>query len=257
MQSVKIGPNCRNSDFKSVSTAKVSVTAQNAGDQYNVSARNYSVSGFSNVSGSGEAMSGGTSKVVKVVSQQDIDNLKNKIVESVNPTANEEVKKLLESENYFPLNDTFTSNDPVVTSNPGVNAEADEVTVSVTLTYTMAGASESGLDEVLRAELEKKINKDQQKILNNGLDNANIRINSKKANGEVSFDLDVRATAGVEQNVDDIRRAVAGKKKSEAETAIRAREGVEDVSVDYSPFWVSKVPSNLDKIKVVFDQQSQ
>lgn len=256
MQSVKIGPNCRNSDFKNVSTAKVSVVAQNAGDQYNVSSRNYTVAGFPNVSGSGEAMKGGTSKIVKVVSQQDIDNLKNKIVETANATANEEIKKLLQDENYFAIADTFTPKDPVVTSNPGVNAEADEVTVSVSLTYTMAGASKEGLDEVLKVALEKKINTDQQKILNNGLDSAAIRINSKKPNGEVSFQLDVRATAGVEQNVDDIRQAIAGKKKSEAEAIIRSREGVEDVTVSYSPFWVSKVPGNVNKITVEFDQEA-
>lgn len=255
MQSVKIGPNCRNSDFKNVSTAKVSVVAQNAGDQYNVSSRNYTVVGFPNVSGSGEAMKGGTSKIVKVVSQQDIDNLKNKIVETANATANEEIKKLLQDENYFAITDTFTLKDPVVTSNPGVNAEADEVTVSVSLTYTMAGASKEGLDEVLQVALEKKINTDQQKILNNGLDSAAIRINSKKPNGEVSFQLDVRATAGVEQNVDDIRQAIAGKKKNEAESIIRSREGVEDVTVSYSPFWVSKVPGNVNKITVEFDQE--
>lgn len=256
MQSVKIGPNCRNSDFKNVSTAKVSVVAQNAGDQYNVSARNYTVAGFSNVTGSGEAMKGGTSKIIKVVSQQDIDTLKNKIVETVNTTANEEIKKLLQDENYFAITDTFTAKDPVVTSNPGVDAEANEVTVSVTLSYTMAGASKDGLNEVLKVALEKKINTDQQKILNNGLDTAAIRINSKKPTGEVSFQLDVRATAGVEQNVDDIRQAIAGKKKSEAEAIIRSREGVQDVTVSYSPFWVSKVPGNVNKINVEFDQET-
>ncbi len=256
MQSVKIGPTCRNSDFKNVSTAKVSVTAQSAGDQYNVSARNYAVTGFGNVSGAGEAMKGGTSKIVKVVSQQDIDNLKNKIVETVNATATGELKKLLQDENYFAITDSLITKAPVVTSNPGVDAEAEEVTVSVTLSYTMAGASKQGLDEVLKLALEKKINPDQQKILDNGLGDAGVRLNSKDEKGEVSFQLDVKATAGVEQNIDDIRKAVAGKKKSEAESAIRAREGVQDVTVAYSPFWVSKVPSNVNKITVKFDQEA-
>jgi hypothetical protein len=238
------------------STAPVEVIAEKAGDGYNLSARDYSVVGRSDVTAKGTTMSGGTSKVIKVVSQQDIDNLKNKIVESGNASANGEVKKLLQDENYFAITDTFTAKDPVVTSNPGVDAEADEVTVSVTLSYTMAGASKQGLDEVLKAALEKKINKDQQKILNNGLDSAAVRINSKTATGEVSFQLDVKATAGVEQNIDDIRNAVAGKKKNEAESVIKAREGVQDVTVTYSPFWVSKVPSNVNKITVEFDQET-
>lgn len=256
MQSVKIGPNCRNDDFKAVSTAKVSVVADKAGEQYNIDAAKYTVSGFSNVNGSGDAMTGGTSKIVKVVSQKDIDDLKNKIVEAASATAKDETKKLLEGENYFAILDTFTTKDPVVTSNPGVDAEAEEVTVSVNLSFTMIGASKSGLDEVLKTELEKKINKDQQKILDNGLGNAGVRVLSKQTNGDASFELDVKATAGVEQNVDDIREAVKGKKKNEAEAAIRSREGVVSVSVEYSPFWVSKVPGNPEKIKVEFDNKS-
>ena len=82
------------------------------------------------------------------------------------------------------------------------------------------------------------------------------RINSKKDNGETKFELQVRATAGVEQNEEQIKQAVAGKKKSEAEAAVKGRPGVEAVTVDYGPFWVSKVPSNESKIKVVFEQQN-
>lgn len=256
MQSVKIGPNCRNSDFKNISTAKVSVTAQNAGDSYNLSARNYSVTGFSNVSGAGEVMSGGTSKIIKVVSQQDIDNLRQRLVETVGATANEETVKLLKDENYFALADTFVTKDPVVTSNPGVDAEAEEVTVSVTLAYTMAGASREGLDKLLETAIKQKIDTSQQKILNNGLDTASIIIQSKKPNGETKFELQVKATAGVEQNENDIKAAVAGKKKNEAESAIRSRPGIQEVTVEYSPFWVSKVPKKQSKIDVVFQQQN-
>lgn len=234
----------------------VNVVADKPGDTYNLSARDYTVSGRSDTTAKGSTMKGGVSKIVKVVSQQDIDNLKNKIVETVSATANEEVTKLLKDENYFAITDSFTTKDPVVTSNPGVDAEAQEVTVSVTLSFTMAGASKDGLKELLKNSLEKKINTDQQKILDDGLGTAAVRVNSKDEKGEVSFQLDVRALAGVEQNVDDIRHAIAGKKKNEAENAVRVREGVEDVTVTYSPFWVSKVPSNVNKITVEFDQES-
>lgn len=256
MQSVKIGPNCRNDDFKAVSTAKVSVSAEKAGEQYNLDAANYTVAGFSNVAGAGAAMSGGTSKIVKVISQKDIDDLKNKIIEAASVSAKDETKNLLEGENYFAITDTFTAKDPVVTSNPGVDVEAEEVTVSVNMSFTMIGASKSGLDEVLKKELEKNINTDQQKILDNGLGSAGVRVLSKQTNGDATFELDVKATVGVEQNVDDIREAVKGKKKNEAESAVRAREGVVDVSVEYSPFWVSKVPGNPEKIKVEFENKS-
>lgn len=255
MQSVKFGNQCRNSDFKEVSTAKVKVTAQNAGDQYNLSSRNYSVNGFSNVSGSGTAMSGGTSKIVKVVSQQDIDNLRDKIIETLNQSATAEISDQLKDEGFFPISDTFVSKNPLVVPSPGADSESAEVTVNVSITYTMVGAEKDGLIELLEDDIKSKIDKDKQNILDNGIDNSTIKIESKNPNGLTKFTLETTALAGVEQNESDIKKAVFGKKKKEVESILRERPGVEGVEVDYSPFWVYKVPSKESKINVQFEQQ--
>jgi hypothetical protein len=231
------------------------VTAQNAGDSYNLSARSYSVNGFSGVSGTGGAMSGGTSKIVKVVSQKDIDDAKQKLVDGISSTANQEITGQLKSEGYFPLTDTFTAKDPLVTANPAADTEAEEVTVNVTLSYTMAGANQDGVKQILEADIKQHIDTNKQNILNNGLDKATIRIDSKKPTGEVAFTLQAVAQAGVEQNQADIKQAVKGKKKGEAQSAIQSRPGVKDVQIKTSPFWVSKVPKKDSKITLVFEQQ--
>jgi hypothetical protein len=231
------------------------VTAQNAGDSYNLSARSYSVNGFSGVSAAGSSMSGGTSKIVKVVSQQDIDNAKQKLVDGINGTANQEITGQLKGEGYFPITDTFTPKDPLVTANPAADTEADEVTVNVTISYTMAGAKEDGVKQILEADIKQHIDTSKQNVLNNGLDKATIRVDSKKPTGEVVFTLQAVAQAGVEQNQADIKQAVKGKKKGEAQSAIQSRPGVKDVQIKTSPFWVSKVPKKDSKITLIFEQQ--
>ena len=236
-------------------SSPVAVVAENAGDQYNLSARNYTVAGFSNVTAKGSAMSGGTSKVVKIVSQQDIDNIKQKIVDSFNATANQELVSQLKAEGYFPITDTFVTKDPLVVANPAVNAEADEVTVNVTVSYTMVGAKEDGIKQILEADIKQHIDTNKQNILNINLDEATIRIDSKKVNGETTFTLQTIAQAGVEQNESDIKQAVKGKKKGEVQAALQSRPGVKDVQVKTSPFWVSKVPKNDGKITLIFEQQ--
>jgi hypothetical protein len=255
LQSVKFGNVCKNSDFPQVSSASVAVTAQNAGDSYNLSARNYSVAGFSMVSGAGGAMSGGTSKIVKVVSQQDIDGAKQKIVDSINASANQDIVAQLKGEGYFPITDTFTAKDPLVAASPAVDTEAAEVTVNVTLNYTMAGAQEDGVKQILEKDIKSHIDTSKQNILNNGLDKASVRIDSKKPTGEVAFTLQTIAQAGVEQNEADIKHAIAGKKKGEVQTILQARPGVKEVQVKTSPFWVYKVPKKDSKITLVFEQQ--
>ena len=255
MQSVKIGSNCRNSDFPDISSAKVKVIAQNAGDTYNLSARNYSVAGFSNVAGAGSVMSGGTSKIVKVVSQQDIDTLRQKIIDGLNGSANQEVTAQLKDEGYFPLTETFAAKDPLVVSSPAVDAEAAEVTVNVTISYTMAGAKQDALTQVLEEDIKRQIDTAKQNVLDNGLGQATIRIEENKPDGSIRFTLQTTAKAGVEQNESDIKQAVKGKKKGEAKSIIQSRPGVREVTIDTSPFWVSKVPKKDNKITIIFEQQ--
>lgn len=85
------------------------VTAQNAGDQYNISSgRTFTVSGFSSVTGTNSAgMSGGTSKIVKVVSAEDCENAKNELLNVNTDPYKAELETSLKSEGYTPLTDTF------------------------------------------------------------------------------------------------------------------------------------------------------
>jgi hypothetical protein len=237
-------------------TSATDVVADKAGDQYNLNARDYTVSGFSGVTAKGSAMSGGTSKIIKVISQQDIDGVRQKIVDAATTTANQDVAKLLEDEGFYPLKDTFVAKEPLVVPSPAVDTEADEVTVNVTVSFTMAGAQREALTEILEADIKSKIDSSKQNILDNGLDSASIRIDGNKPSGEILFALETTAKAGVEQNESDIKNAIAGKKKSEVKSIIQSRPGVTDVTVEYGPFWVTKAPKNPEKVTLIFEQQN-
>lgn len=254
LKSVKIGNSCMNSSFKEFSTGTTSVTAQNAGDKYNLSQRNYSVSGFSNVTAAGTDMTGGTSKIVKVVSQQDVDNAKQKILDQNTQTATDEVTKQLQDDGYYPLKDTFTAGGPLVTSSPNIGDEAGDVTVNVTVTYTMTGAKEDGLKQLIESDAKQHIDPTKQSILDNGLSKAAIRITNKEGNGDIRFNLQTVVSAGPQLDADAIKKEIAGKKRGDAETLIKARPGITDAKVAYSPFWVTHAPKKTSKITIIFEK---
>lgn len=255
LQSVRIGTQCRNSDFKEVSTAKVKVEATNAGDQYNLSARNYTVAGFSNVTAAGTAMSGGVSKVVTVVEQQDIDGAKQKILDANTASATEQLTQQLKDEACLPLAETFAASQPLVTASPNVGDEAAEVTVTVVVTYDMTGAKQDAITQLLDNDIKKQIDTSKQTILDNGLDAAVVHLTeNKQANGNVKFTVQTSAVAGVQQNADEIKQAVAGKKRGEVQELILSRPGVKDVTVTYKPLWVYGTTKNVHKITIVFQQ---
>jgi hypothetical protein len=235
-------------------SGEVNVVAQSAGDKYNLSPRAYTVAGFSGVSAEGTAMTGGTSKILSIVSQQDIEGAKQKILEAFNVGAKEEVTKQLKDSGFLPLTDTFKASDPLVTSSPNVDAEASEVTVTVVVRYTMTGAKQDELKKLLQADIKKRIDTSKQKILDDGLDKAIIKVTDKKNNGDTSFTLQAEGSAGVQQDASAIKREVAGKKRGEIKAMLQSRPGVKDVAVSYSPRWVTTTPKSTDKITVVFQQ---
>lgn len=254
LNSVKFGPQCRNSDFPDVSSGTVSVAAQAAGDKYNLASRAYAVQGFSNVSGKGSDMTGGTSKITKIVSQQDVDGAKQKVIDRNTTAAQDELKKQFSDAGMVPLTDTFSAGTPTVTSSPNVGAEANEVSVNVTMTFNELGVKSDDLKQIVEANAKKQIDSSKQVIQDNGLNKAVIRTTENKTDKGVKFQLQTLVVAGPQLDSDGIKKEIAGKKKGDTQRIIQSRPGIKDVNIAYSPFWVASTPKNAKHITIVFEQ---
>ncbi len=243
---------CKNDSFRNVG-----VVAQGAGGQYNLSAnRQFSIA-ISGVSGTGSsAMTGGTSKLVQVASQADIDKARQKIIDRLTTSATNELKTQFASEKLRVLPDTFTASPPVVVSTPNVNEPATDVNVSATITFGQIGVKEDDLKELVETDIKKHIDVSKQVIQDNGLSNAVIQILEKTSANEIKFEVKALAIAGPQLDADGIKKQIAGKKKGEAQGLILARPGIKDVTITYSPFWVYSTPKNQKHITITFDQNN-
>ena len=253
------GSTCKSSNFGLSKT--VNVAAVQPGDQYNLSSRSYSppaslTTSNGSVSANGSNMTGGTSQIVKVVAQSDVDGAKQKIIDQDSQAEKDALSKKLNDDGYIPVTDTFATANPVVTTTPNVGDQADQVNVSLTITYTMLGAKKDDVKQLLENDIKQHIDASKQNIIDNGLDKATLTVTDKRSNGDVKISLQSQAVAGVAPDKDDIKRIVAGKKKGEARDIILTRPGVKDVNISYSPFWVTKAPKKLSKITVVFQQSN-
>lgn len=247
------GPNCKSSDFGLNQT--VSVTAANGGGSYNLSARSYN-SAVSGITGSGSNMTGGTDKIVKVVSQQDVDGAKQKAMEQNNAdAAKAELQDQLKKEGYIPLVDTFSSSEPSVSPSPAVGSEANEVTVTVVVTNSMVGAKHDDVKTLVENQANKSIDPNKQMIINNGLDNATYQVYDHQSDGKTRLNVKSEVTAGPKLNTDDIKKSITGKRRGEIQEILK-QPGIQEVEVSYSPFWVSKAPKNPNKITIVFEQKN-
>jgi hypothetical protein len=234
-------------------SGSVSITAQNPGANANVSNNSFSVSGYSDVNASGSA-SGGTDNNVKVVTQADVDKAKERIAGEPN-TARDDFKAQLQKDGYIAIDDSFKAKPGKYGITPKVGDEGDQVTVSVTTTYTMLGVKKEDLQELIKNQVSSQ---DQGKtILSDGLDNATIKINDSAiglSDGQVGLNINTTVIAGPNINQDDLKQKIAGKKSGEAENILGQVSGLSDPKVELSPFWVGHVPKKNSKITIEIQQ---
>lgn len=238
---------------KNDSSKNVSVVAQNAGDGYNLSPRAYTVAGFTSVLGYGSAMTGGTSKIVKVVSDQDVENAKQKIGTRSSQDATDEVKQSLKEAGLYGINETLTTGQPAVTASPTVGQEAAEVTVTSIVTYSMFGVKEEYLNRLLEEEINKQIDIGREEIQKTGLESAVFQIVEKKSPTELRLSMQALTVVGPKIDEEAVKREVAGKKRGETQNIIQNRPGVRDAVIDYSPFWVFSTPRKTGGITIVIE----
>lgn len=229
-------------------TALTNIAAQSAGAKYNVSNATFSVAGRSDVTATGSA-SNGTDNIIHTVTQADIDSAKQKLGGQDNASIQAALEQTLQTEGLYPLSATFNASTPVVTTSNNVGDQADNVTVTETITYTMYGAKQSDLDTLIKSNIAKQIDMKNQAVVNDGLASATVNVTGNNNNNE-QISLQATATVGPDINAADIKKQVAGKRTGDVKTLVNAISGVTNVDVQLSPFWVSSVPTNQNKITV-------
>ncbi len=232
-------------------TGPTNITAQSAGAKYNVSSATFSVAGRSDITATGSAANG-TDNIIHTVTQADIDSAKQKLGSQDTASVQTALEQTLQGEWLYPLPATFNAGTPVVTTSNNVGDQADNVTVTEAITYTMYGAKQADLDSLIKTNVGTQIDLKNQAIVKDGLATATISVTST-ANNVAQISLQTTATVGPDINVDTIKQQSVGKRAGDVKSMINAISGVTNVDVQLSPFWVGSVPSHVNKITVTIN----
>lgn len=233
--------------------ANIAITALKGGAEYNMSSVTFSVNGRTGISASGSA-SDGTDNIVKVVSQTDIDGAKAKIATQDTAPVKADLQTSLKAKGLLPVVATFSAGEPQVTTSAKAGDPADTVTVTEVIAYTMLGVKQSDLKTLIEANVSKQIDKNKQVILDNGISKAKFTVQSVPTATGAEVTIQTKSIAGPQIDTEQLRKQVVGKKSGEIKTLIKQTPGVTDVTFKYSPFWVSSVPKNADKVIVQVDK---
>ena len=157
-------------------------------------------------------------------------------------------------DSYKIIDDSYSVNYAEASVSPKVGEEAGNGKASIKsdTTYTLMAINKKQLTSFLESEIKGQSDKlKEQKVYQNGVDSAAF---SDFASGDGATSLVVTASGKTGPNIDEQKIKDQSKKKryGEVQSQIKSIDGVKDVDVKFSIFWVRTVPDNDNKIKIEF-----
>ncbi len=232
-------------------TARVGVTAAAIGSQYNVGSQSYS-SAAGGVSATGSRMSGGSSKTITVVTNEDVQKATQQLADQDEGAARKELKGEFDTKTMTIINESFSASSGNPTATPGVGSEATKGQVTAETTYTQMAIINRDLDAVLNSYLKEQAQKEtDQRVYDNGAKEVRF-INFEVAPGGTNT-VRINTTGYIGPKIEDknLAKQLEGMNYGDIQKKIEVIEGVEDVDTKFWPFWVNKAPS-ADKITIKF-----
>ena len=236
----------------------VPVAAAEVGAQYNVAPRSYT-SSLGSYTGQGSQMAGGSSKEVKVVSDEDIERAKGQLIGQSTDAVKKQVKALFKNGEVV-IDSSFTADAGAQVSTPASGAEAADgkATLAVPMTYTIYGFPKADLETYLNATMKSQLDNDKtQRVYETGAAKAGLSNFRKAEDGTMTVSISADGKIGPKIDETVVKEEVKGKITGDVQLALQDIEGIKDVDVQFSYFWVRKVPTNLDKITIEFKLENE
>lgn len=228
------------------------ITASEGGAQYNAATGSMSIS-VDDISASlRSATSGGTDKTATVVTASDIESAKSKLSEKKIDGLKEQLLSSF-GDSATVITESYVENRSDPSSSVAVDGEATgAVTLKSTITASALAIDKNELKNFVEAKLKEEISgKKSQRIYDNGISKVAFSQFSRAHNTQ-TVRLTTNGKVGPDIKEANVKDQAKGKSYGEVQSAIESIEGVEDVDVKFSPFWVKSVPKDINKINVEF-----
>lgn len=227
----------------------IEVQATKIGPDCNLGARSY-VSTNNQVSAKGSDMAGGVDKVVKVVTQDDLDQARQKIARLGDKEAEKELRNRFES-SAIVINESLVISEGDISSSVTVDQEAPEskAVLEQPVSYQLMAVVRQQLSDYLQflAVPEDKTN--NQKVFESG--DSRVQFSDFVLDGtNAQIKIISQAKIGPKLEEAEIKKFARGKSFGDVQSKYEALEGVKSVSVNFSPFWVRSVPKKDSRITV-------
>lgn len=237
-----------------IGTADIDIIASDVGSGYNLPEGDYE-SSISDITAKGSATAGGSSRTATVVTQEDIDKANQALQAlSTNSTKQSLIKQFDNGETVIIDSFTVTSATPV--STPALDAEVSsgsKAKLTSATTFTTTAIAKSEITTYLKYVIGKQINDTKaQRVYDDGVDTVKLSGYQTVESGNATVNMSATGKIGPKIDETSIKKESMGKNYGEVQSLISGIDGVSNVDIKFSYFWVTSVPKDLNKISVEF-----
>jgi len=236
-------------------TVNIKVEAEKPGAEYNIKAGRFAIVGLpaaqqEKIYGVAQAdLIGGISKQVQVVSKEDYENAKKKLIDSLTNDLATELKSKAQGREI--IEKSVNSIEPEIISSAKIDEESKEFEMSVKVEAQAMAIDRDGLKDYLVEGLSDQVPADKMVAIAN---NEDIVLSvSKLAYDEGEIQMDVKVNAKIAPRISEqkIREGAVGKSIGVVRENLLNIEDIENVEVTVSPsWWVGRMPDLIQNIKV-------
>lgn len=247
--------NCTAADLISkgcTASTTVAISALESGEKYNIGAQANWSSPVNGVSASNSsAISGGSTNVVTVVQQSDIDTARSKLAEASEEDGYKALEEKISKEGII-IKDSFTSNTSNPSSTPAIGEEVKDgvkPTLTAKTVYKLYAVDRTQVEKYIDQKAETA---DDQRIYSYG--EPIFDRFSGVSNGSATAKLKTTYYTGPKITEEEVLEKSKGKKIGEVQSQLNSINGV-NVNIEKSYFWVNSVPGDPNKITININKE--
>ena len=237
------------------SSKEVDVEADEAGDTYNIGPSDFNIPGFEGTpkytafyGKSTNPMTGGAKGKMKVATDSDIKGATNIVTLELKDEALKEFQGKIPADLKL-LKDNQTLEVVESLSSLKANQPGEKFTITVKVKASGLAFKEGDAMYLVEKDVGNEIPKDKTVLL------SSIKIDYKVSKLDLSqgksvLSGDVEADTVLSFDEQKIKNDLAGKNETDVTNYFRSFSGIEKAKVVFWPFWVKRVPTDKNKIKV-------
>jgi len=233
----------------------IEVRAAEAGEDYNIGPSTFSIPGFAGTpkytafyGKSSESMAGGFKGEIPQVTAKDLERAKDNLVSRLEKESKDSLKTLIPKD--FTLLDEAISHQ-IILSNPSAEVGAGVKSFNFQVEMKSEGLAfkKTDIDNFVKNLISSNIAKDKKFQEQSIQTNFSSQI---KEPGKITLNLEIKAKIYPSLDLDEIKKALAGKSFQEVKTFLNDQPQITKIEVKSLPFWRKKIPDSLEKLEIIF-----